>query len=217
MARKAFIITDVKWGQDDAPQWTISEAMRTLSLLDVRYRENGYALTLHGSVLVSGKGNDLDLIAVPMEVAVTPPEEMERIMCELLDATPVPVEPRLGLLRTWARACTLADGHQIDIEYRRPAPSDRQTSARDPLIAFFWENGYHLEVCSLPSRFGEAYLDLLAVPVRPDATLPEHLGRAIRERFQAQLDPDFTGTSACHRVYDFDGQKIAIRYCCTPP
>lgn len=84
-----FIITDVRWDQVDAPQWITFEAMRTLSLLDVRYRENGYALALHGSVLLSGKDNDLDLIAVPMEVAVTPPAEMGSIMCELLDATAV--------------------------------------------------------------------------------------------------------------------------------
>jgi hypothetical protein len=47
--------------------------MRTLSLLDLRFRENGFAVTLHGSVSLGGKGNDLDLIAVPMELAVTPP------------------------------------------------------------------------------------------------------------------------------------------------
>ena len=54
------------------------------------------AVTLHGSVSLGGKGNDLDLIAVPMELAVTPPEDMERILCDVLGAAPLRVEPRGG-------------------------------------------------------------------------------------------------------------------------
>lgn len=211
---KAFHNTDVKWGDPDAPRWTIEEAMRTLSLLDMRFRENGYAVTLHGSVSLGGKGNDLDLIAVPMELAVTPPEDMERILCDVLGAMPLPVEPRVGLLRTWARACILADGHQIDIEYRRPAPVDQQTLTIDPLISFLWENGYHAQVCSFPSRFGEAYLDLLAVPARPDATLPADMDQPIEQRFQGQVIRDCPDISNCYRLYDFGNQKIGFRYCC---
>ena len=126
--------------------------MQAISALHKPFRDNGYALTLHGSVLVDGKGNDLDLIAVPMELSVTPPEEMEHIMCELLGARALPEEPRHGILRTWARACILSDGRQVDIEYRRPAPADRQTETISSFVSIFWQNGYHLELCSFPSR-----------------------------------------------------------------
>ena len=61
-------------------------------------RENGYALGIHGSVSRDGKGNDLDLIAVPEEFCVTPSEEMDRIMCDLIGAQPVQQEPNRGLL-----------------------------------------------------------------------------------------------------------------------
>jgi hypothetical protein len=203
---------EVKWGKVDAPQWTIEGAMRALSLLHEAFRDNVYALSLHGSVVVNGRGNDLDLIAVPMELAVTPPEAMEQIMCELLRATPVPGEPKHGLLRTWSRACILDDGHQVDIEYRRPLPADWQSETRDRLIPFFWENGYHLEVCSFPSRVGDNYLDLLAVPVGTNVMLPERMDRLIREEFRAQLDGEAADGSAWHRMYLFDGWRLGIRY-----
>jgi hypothetical protein len=65
-----------KWG--DGPGWTIDQAMQVLTVLHPAFRENGYALAMHGSVSRDGKGNDLDLIAVPEELCVTPSEEMER-------------------------------------------------------------------------------------------------------------------------------------------
>jgi len=78
----------MKWGSPDAPGWTIEQAMRVMSLLTKPFWENGYSLALYGSVPAQGKGNDLDLLAVPAELVVTPPEKMERLMCELLRATP---------------------------------------------------------------------------------------------------------------------------------
>ena len=94
-----------------------------MSLLAKPFWDNGYSLALYGSVPAQGKGNDLDLLAVPAELTVTPPEEMEQFMCNLLHATPFE-EPRKGLLRTWSRACILEDGRQIDMQYRLPLPLD---------------------------------------------------------------------------------------------
>ena len=113
-----------KWG--DGPGWTIDQAMQVLTVLHPGFRENGYALAMHGSVSRDGKGNDLDLIAVPEELCMTPPEEMERMMCDLIGAQPAQQEPNRGLLGTWSRACVLEDGRGIDMEYRLPAPIDRR-------------------------------------------------------------------------------------------
>ena len=71
-----------RWG--NGPGWTIEQAMQVLTVLHPAFRENGYALAMHGSVSRDGKGNDLDLIAVPEELCVTPPDGMERIMCDLI-------------------------------------------------------------------------------------------------------------------------------------
>jgi hypothetical protein len=71
------------------------------------------------------------LLAVPAELAVTPPEKMERLMCELLHATP-DGEPIKGLLRTWSRACILLDGRQIDMQYRLPLSPDWAGAIRPP-------------------------------------------------------------------------------------
>jgi hypothetical protein len=105
--------------------------MRVMSLLGKPFRDNGYSLALFGSVPEQGRGNDLDLIAVPAELNVTPPETMEQIMCDVLNATPFE-EPRLGLLRTWSRACILEDGRQIDMQYRLPLPPDRRRRTCPP-------------------------------------------------------------------------------------
>jgi hypothetical protein len=51
-----------KWG--NGPGWTIDQAMEVLVALHPTFRENGYALAMHGSVSRDGQGNDLDLIAV---------------------------------------------------------------------------------------------------------------------------------------------------------
>jgi hypothetical protein len=111
----------MKWGSPDAPGWTIEQAMQLMALLATPFLDNGYSLALCGSVPARGNGNDLDLLAVPTEVTATPPEEMERLMCKLLGATPFE-EPRTGLLRTWSRAYILGDGRQIDMQYRINPP-----------------------------------------------------------------------------------------------
>lgn len=82
--------------------------MQVVSLLAEPFRENGYTLAIHGSVPAQGKGHDLDLIAVPAALAVTQPEIMERLMCELLRAWP-DGEPSAGLLGDWSRAFILED------------------------------------------------------------------------------------------------------------
>jgi hypothetical protein len=203
----------VKWGNLDAPQWTIEQAMQAISLLDKPFRDNGYALTLHGSVLVKGRGNDLDLIAVPMELSVTPPEEMEHIMCEILGASALPEEPRHGLLRTWARPCILSDGRQIDIEYPRPAPADRRTETIAPFISVFWQNGYHLELCSFPSQIGGNYLELIALPVRSNVMSPQDMDRILCETFHARPGGGPSDGFVWGREYLLpDGWGIGIRY-----
>jgi hypothetical protein len=129
-----------KWG--NGPGWTIDQAMKVLTVLHPAFRENGYALAMHGSVSRDGKGNDLDLIAVPEELCMTPPEEMERMMCDLIGAQPAQQEPNRGLLGTWLRACVLEDGRGIDMEYRLPAPIDRRHEWASSLITLFRDNGY---------------------------------------------------------------------------
>lgn len=113
----------MKWGAPDAPGWTIEQAMRVMSMLEGPFWEHGYTLALSGSVAAHGKGNDLDLLAVPVEPCVTAPEIMERIMCDLLGGAP-DGNPKRGLLRTWSRPCILEDGRQIDMQYRLPLPPD---------------------------------------------------------------------------------------------
>jgi hypothetical protein len=107
----------------------MEQAMQVMSLLAKPFWENGYSLALYGSVPAQGQGNDLDLLAVPADLSVTPPEEMERLMCALLHATPFG-EPRKGLLRTWSRACILEDGRQIDMQYRLLSPLDWKGATR---------------------------------------------------------------------------------------
>ena len=160
-----------KWG--DGPGWTIDQAMQVLTVLHPAFRENGYALAVHGSVSRDGKGNDLDLIAVPEELCVTPPEEMERIMCDLIGAQPAQQEPNRGLLGTWSRACVLEDGRGIDMEYRLPAPINRRHEWASSLITLFRDNGYHVEFFSFPERLNANHFDLIALPLTLNATSPE--------------------------------------------
>src|SRR5580704_17321642 len=124
-----------KWG--DGPGWTIDQAMQVLTVLHPAFRENGYALAMHGSVSRDGKGNDLDLIAVPEELCATPPEEMERIMCDLIGATAVQDAPFQGTLGTWTRACVLKDGRGIDMEYRIPGPISERNEWAWSLVSLF--------------------------------------------------------------------------------
>jgi hypothetical protein len=114
--------------------------MQVLSLLAEPFRENGYTLAIHGSVPAQGKGRDLDLIAVPAALAVTQPEIMERLMCELLRASP-DGEPSGGLLGDWSRACILEDGHQIDMQYR---PLDWEGAIRQLAYRLWQERGQPL-------------------------------------------------------------------------
>jgi hypothetical protein len=203
----------VKWGNNDAPQWTIEQAMQALSQLHQAFLDNGYALALHGSVSRNGAGNDLDLIAVPMELSVPPPEQMEQIMCTLLGATPLPEEPRHGLLRTWARPCILNDGRQIDIEYRRPLPADRQHAQLLPFISVFWKNGYHLEFRSFPDRVAGHYLELIALAVDPNARSPEEMDLIMRDAFHAHTTSEpIDGSSTAHSYMLADGWTVGIRY-----
>jgi hypothetical protein len=203
----------MKWGNSDAPEWTIESAMEALSLLHQAFHKNGYALTLHGSVSRNGTGNDLDLIAVPMELSVSPPEEMEQVMCRLLGATPLPEEPIHGLLRTWARPCILNDGRQIDIEYRRPLPVDRQNEQLLPFITIFSQNGYHLEFCSFPNRVGGHYLELIALAVNSNVPPPEEMDRVMVDAFRAQIASEPIDSSSSARSYLLaDGWTLGIRY-----
>jgi hypothetical protein len=120
----------MKWGPRDAPIWTIEQAMQLMSVLADIFSKNGYSLALHGSVPAHGKGNDLDLLAVPAELPkdVTPPEQMDRIMCRVINAKP-DGDPSKGVLRTWSREYIRDDGRLIDMQYRlslRPEELDWQ-------------------------------------------------------------------------------------------
>lgn len=208
---------EVKWGDPDAPKWTIEGALYALSSVHEAFRKNGYALTMHGSVLVRGQGNDLDLIAVPMEFIVTPPEQMEGVMCELLDAKPVPREPVHGALNTWARACILRDGRQIDIEYRRPAPANEQREMADILAGVLAEHGYYLVVSSFPQNVTSNFVDTFAVPVRTEVTSPEKMDELIRAKFGAQALAEPKAGTFDSRVYEQNGLKVGICYLSSGP
>lgn len=170
-APSLIIETMAKWGS--GPGWTIDQAMEVLAVLHRPFRVNGYALAMHGSVSRDGKGNDLDLIAVPEQLCVTPPEEMERMMCDLIGAHPVQANPIHGLLGAWSRTCVLKDGRGIDMEYRLPGPIDRQHDWASSLITLFRENGYHLEFFSFPKRISTHYFDLIALPLALNTTPPK--------------------------------------------
>ena len=109
----------MKWGPPDAPVWTFQQAMELMDSLAGVFSKHGYLLAVYGSVVARGKGNDLDLIAVPTELPndVTPPEQMDPIMCQIIQAKP-DGGPRKGVLRTWSRAYILEDGRLIDMQYR---------------------------------------------------------------------------------------------------
>jgi hypothetical protein len=200
-----------KWG--DGPGWTIDQAMQVLTVLHPAFRENGYALAMHGSVSRDGKGNDLDLVAVPEELCVTPPEEMERMMCDLIGAQPAQQEPNRGLLGTWSRACVLEDGRGIDMEYRLPAPINRRHEWASSLITLFRYNGYHLEFFSFPERLNANHFDLIALPLTLNATSPEAMDQLIFEKLQAPLLSDPVESSMSVRSYQSDdGRKIGIRF-----
>ena len=192
--------------------------MDVTSALAKPFRSNGYTLALYGSVSQRGNGNDLDLLAVPAELTGTPPEEMEKLMCRLLNAKPVPEEPREGLLRNWCRACILSDGRQIDIEYRRSVPLDWQGALISSLMKPFWDNGYCIELHgSAQEHDGKSNdLELLALPVRCVVTVPEQMERLMCELFDATPVPEEarnglvrTWRTACVLR---DGRRIGVEY-----
>jgi hypothetical protein len=200
-----------KWS--NGPGWTIDQAMEILAVLHPPFRANGYALTMHGSVSRDGKGNDLDLIAIPMELCVTPPEEMERIMCVMIGATAVQDAPFQGTLGTWTRACVLKDGRGIDMEYRLPAPISERNEWAWSLISLFRENGYYLEFFSFPERTNAHYFELIALPNALKATPPEIMDGLILKRFEAQLLSEPVESSMSIRSYQSDdGRVIGIRF-----
>ena len=165
------------------------------------------------SVLRNGKGNDLDLIAVPMELSVTPPEEMERIMCERLDAKALPEEPKLGLLGSWTRPCILRDGRQIDMEYRFPLPADLRNANIAPILTLFGHNGYQVAVSSFPNHVSKNFLELFAMPIRPDVTSPQDMDRLIPEKFRARLNGEPTEKSTWRSTYVWpEGWSIGVHY-----
>ena len=98
--------------------WTFDQAIEVMRQLALPFSHHGYFLAILGAVAERGSSkSDLDMIAVPAELSITHPREMERLMCGILDATP-DGEPVQGFLGTWSRACFLRDGRMIDIQYR---------------------------------------------------------------------------------------------------
>jgi hypothetical protein len=187
--------------------------MEVLAALHPTFRENGYALAMHGSVSREGQGNDLDLIAVPEELCVTPPEEMEHLMCDLIGAQPAQQEANRGLLGTWSRACVLEDGRGIDMEYRLPTPIDHRHEWASSLITLFRDNGYHLEFFSFPERLTGNHFDLIALPLTVNATPPEAMDHLISEKLQApSLSDPVESFVSVWSYHSDDGRKIGIRF-----
>ena len=196
--------------------------MQVLRAVEEPFREKGYGIAMHGSVPKQGEGNDLDLVAIPKELAVPPPEEMERVMCKLLDAQPLAEEPRAdGLLRTWCRACILPDGRQIDVEYLRPVPPNLESETVSSLANEFWKNGYFVEFHS----YGRAYdnehdLQLLAIPARSAVTPPKEMEGLMCRRLDAApiaTEPGYELVRILRRACVLrDGRKISVQYRLTP-
>jgi hypothetical protein len=70
-------------------------------VLHPAFRENGYALAIHGSASRDGKGNDLDLIAVPEELCVKLPVHLaDRRPMSNVFALPLRVYRRSHLLHS---------------------------------------------------------------------------------------------------------------------
>lgn len=96
----------------------------------------------------------------------------------------------------------MSDGRQADIEYRRPVTADRQALTISSFLTAFWENDYHLEVCSFPSPVGDNYLELLALPLRSDPTSPQDMNSITCEEFHARLGGDTREGSVWPNVYN---------------
>jgi hypothetical protein len=52
-------------GTSSATRWTLAEAMEIVPALSELAEEHGFRLSLFGSVLLKGEGNDLDLLFSP--------------------------------------------------------------------------------------------------------------------------------------------------------
>lgn len=192
--------------------------MQAMQLLAKPFRDKGYRLAVHGSVPEQGKGNDLDLLAIPSELAVPPPEEMEQLMCNLLGAQPVPEDPRVdGLLRTWCRACTLQDGRLIDMEYLRPVAPNLESETVSSLAKEFWNNGYFIELHSYgPDYDKEHYLRIVAIPARSTVTPPEEMEKLMCKLLDAvpvAAEPGDDLVNIWRRACVFrDGRQIETQY-----
>jgi hypothetical protein len=55
--------------KETAPPWTMTDAQEVLEPLAAWVRDRGFVLTLCGSVLLEGRGRDLDIICVPTSSA----------------------------------------------------------------------------------------------------------------------------------------------------
>jgi len=208
-------LCSMKWGPPDAPRWTIAQAMQVMQDLAEPFRDRGYRIAMHGSVPKQGDGDDLDLVAIPNELAVPPPAEMEKVMHRLLDAQPYGDAREEGLLRTWCRGYILPDGHKIDMEYLLPVQPDLEK----PSLLFneLWDNGYLLVVYSYGQEYdrGRHDLKLLATPVRSNVTPPEEMEARLRSLLSwgpAPLQaPDVV--KIWRRAYvASDGKKIEMQY-----
>ena len=107
----------------------------------------------------------------------------------------------------------MEDGWQIDVEYRRPLPVDRQTELVSRFISVFWQHGYHLEFCSFPNGGDDNYLDLIALTVRSNAKSPEQMDGVIANAFHARIKSQPVEGSGSVRSYLLaDGWALGIRY-----
>lgn len=82
----------------------------------------GYLLAVYGSsVEESGRGRDLDMIAIPWRPTPVPPQSvMDHYKAVMIEEG----EPYYGLMKTEARLYRMASGHLVDIQFYRPALSD---------------------------------------------------------------------------------------------
>lgn len=97
--------------------WTLDAARQAWGMLDPIAHRAGYTLAIYGSVL-RGRGNDLDLLAVPWRPDTDPVDLRDRLV-EHLALNPTALEGRYeGLMGTQCFVLQLKNGRVIDLQVR---------------------------------------------------------------------------------------------------
>lgn len=99
-----------------ARPWRLLEAIAVLVTLQEPAKEAGYLLSMYGSTLTHGTGNDLDLVAFPWRFGVQP-ADLYSVMVIHGGCVPVGV-PYRGAMETEAQGFQRFDGRVIDLQVR---------------------------------------------------------------------------------------------------